>query len=95
MTADELQAIYQRLDRHEQKLEQIMESVVAHTAVCEPMQSRLEAVSLSIYGNGRDGLTTRVDRLETTRRMAGQLIAAIVGLLTGAAGAAIAWLLEH
>jgi hypothetical protein len=95
MTADDLQAIYQKLDRHEQKLEQMMESVVAHTAACEPMQSRLEAVCLSVYGNGRDGLMTRVDRLELTRRLAGQLIAALVGLLTGAAGTAVAWLLEH
>ena len=88
MAADDLQAI-------NEKLERIMESLDSHASACELVQSRLEAISLSIYGNGRDGLITRVDRLETTRRMAGQLIAALVGLLTGAAGTAIAWLLGH
>lgn len=95
MTNDDFQAIYQKLDRHEQKLEQIIESLASHKALCEPIRARLEGVCLSVYGNGRDGLMTRVDRLETSRRMAGQLIAALIGLLTGAAGAALAWLLER
>jgi len=53
MTSDEHRDIHQRLDRHGEKLEQIIEALASHTAVCEPMQSRLEAISLSIYGNGR------------------------------------------
>jgi len=95
MTNDEHQAIHQRLDRHGEKLEQIIEALASHTAVCEPMQSRLEAIGLSLYGNGRAGLITRVDRLETSRRLAGQVVAVVVGLLTGAAGTALAWLLER
>ncbi len=95
MTTDEHQAIHQRLDRHGEKLEQIIEALAAHTAVCEPMQSRLDALGESLYGNGHAGLITRVDRLENGRRLAGQVAAAAVGLLTGAAGTALAWLLDR
>jgi len=95
MTNDEHQAIHQRLDRHAEKLEQIIEALAAHTAACEPLQSRLEAIGLSLYGNGHAGLITRVDRLENSRRLASQIAAALVGLLTGAAGTALAWFLDR
>lgn len=91
MTSDELQMMSQRLDRLEQKLDEIFTLVTRQQAVCSPEHSKFEGVCMVLYGNGRDGLITRVARLETTRRMWGTLIAALFGLLSGMIVALTTW----
>ena len=71
MTTDQVQMMSQRLDRLEQKLDEIFTLVTRQQAFCGPERSKFDGVCMVLYGNGRDGLITRVDRLETTRRLWG------------------------
>jgi len=95
MSTDELHAIHQRLDRLEEKLDSILTVVAEQMAVCGPTRQRLDVRFETGYGNGRDGLLTRVDRLETVRRLGAQLAAAVLGLLSGIALTVLAWILER
>ena len=91
MTTDELQMMSQRLDRLEQKLDEIFRLVTRQQAYCGPERSKFDGVCTVLYGNGRDGLITRVARLETTRRLWGTLIAALFGLMSGLIVAVTTW----
>jgi tetrahydromethanopterin S-methyltransferase subunit G len=93
MSNDDVQAIHQRLDRLDDKLNDLFGTLAQQVAVCSPSRARLEAVSQTLYGNGREGLVTRVDRLETMRRFGGQVMAALVGLLSGLSVSLFTWLL--
>jgi len=67
MSQDELQAINARLDREDEKLDQIMQAVTRQVAICEPTRTRVAALCDTVYGNGQDGLKGRVSTLETVR----------------------------
>ena len=69
-----LQTLTERLDRQDdkldhqnEKLDQIMQAVTRQAAVCETTRTRVAAVCDTVYGNGHDGLTSRVKTLETVR----------------------------
>lgn len=95
MSTDEMHtAIQQRLDRVEDKLDQIVEAVTRQGAVGDAARERLDAVCQTLYGNGHDGLLTRVDRLETMRRLTAQVAAGVIGLLSGLSVSLLGWLLE-
>ena len=93
MSGEELQSIYQRLERIEVKLDAIGAHVTQQTTICGPSRQRLDAVCTTIYGNGHEGLVTRVSRLETVRRLWANAAAASVGLLSGITLTVLAWLL--
>jgi hypothetical protein len=93
MTTDELQMMSQRLDRLDQKLDEIFAASTRQQALCEPCQRKLDAVYVAIYGNGREGLLARVERLETVRRLSDALIVGLVGAISGIAVSVINWFL--
>jgi hypothetical protein len=95
MHGDDMTSIYSRLDRLDGKLDQIMEAVTQQVTICGPSRAKLDAVCNTVYGNGRDGLVTRIDRLETIRRVAWHMAAATVGLLSAIVGSLITWLLAR
>ncbi len=95
MNNEELRAIHKRLDRLESKLDDLLAPLSSQVALCEPCRQRLDTVFETIYGNGRDGLVTRVDRLELVRRLWGQLAAGVVGGLSGVLLTLLAWFLEN
>lgn len=89
----DLAPIHQRLDRIEKKLDEVAVTLTRQVAVCRPARAQLDAVCQSVYGNGRDGLACRVARLETVRRVWGELAAAAIGLISGAGMTVLAWML--
>ena len=94
MNTDEMQSIHQRLDRVEDKLNQIGEAVTRQVTLCGPARAKLDGLTQTLYGNGREGLLTRVDRLEMMRRIGTQVTAGVIGLLSGVALTLLGWLLE-
>jgi len=95
MRSDELQAIHARMERLEGKLDDLLAAVSAQVASCEPCRQRLDTTFQAIYGNGRDGLVTRVDRLEMVRRLSIQLAAGVLGAISGVLLTLLAWFLEN
>jgi len=95
MSSAELQAIYNRLDRLESKLDDLLAPLSGQIALCEPCRERLDSVFETVYGNGRDGLVTRIDRLEMMRRWSGQIAAGLLGGLSGVLLTILAWALEN
>ena len=95
MTNDELQSLHQRLDRLEDKLNQIAETTTRQVTLCGPARAKLDALTQVLFGNGREGLITRVDRLETMRRVGAQVVAAVIGLLSGVTMTLLGWLLQR
>jgi hypothetical protein len=86
-------SIYRRLDRLDSKLDQIMEAVTQQVTICGPARARLDTVCSTVYGNGREGLVTRIDRVETIRRVTWHTAAAALGLVSAILGSLITWLL--
>ena len=95
MTDDKFRDIDRRLQRLEQKTDVIVEAVTRQVTLCAPTRARLDAMTKTVYGNGRDGLTSRVARLETIRRFWGSLTAGILGLLSGTLLTVLAWVLNR
>jgi len=93
MSLEEQQLFQQRLDRLDDKLDEIYAAVNQQQATCTAARSRLESVCLALYGNGRPGLLTRVDRLEMERRMWMNMLSGALGLVSGVAGTVITWLI--
>jgi hypothetical protein len=93
MIDEELLAIHQRLDRLDAKLDQIVTALTSQVAICGPEREKLDTICHAVYGNGRDGLVTRLARLETARRVWGNVVAALLGLLSGVGVTLLAWLL--
>ena len=93
MSTDDVQSIHQRLDRLDDRLNELFGTLAQQVAVCGPSRAKLEAMSQTLYGNGREGLVTRIDRLETMRHFGGQALAALLGLLSGLSVAVLTWLL--
>ena len=91
MSQDDLHTIHDRLDRQDEKLDQIVQAVTRQVAVCEPTRTRVAAVCDTVYGNGQDGLKSRVKTLETVREIKGKGFWALVALVsTIIAGAILA-----
>jgi hypothetical protein len=93
MTTDETLALHQRLDRLEDKLDQIATAVTRQVAVCGLSRGKFESLCETVYGNGREGLVTRVARLETVRKFWAAAAAALAGLFSGIVVTIVAWLL--
>jgi hypothetical protein len=93
MQNDDMIPIYSRLDRLEAKLDQIVEALTQQVTICGPSRAKLESLCNTVYGNGRDGLITRIDRVETVRRVAWHVAAVTLGLVSAIAGSLITWLL--
>lgn len=93
MTADELQALYHRLDRMDEKLDQVVTTISRRDGICAMSRERLDAVYVAVYGNGREGLQARVTRLETVRRLWATAASIVLGLLSGVCLTVLAWLL--
>ena len=89
MSQDDLHTIHDRLDRQDEKLDQIVQAVTRQVAVCEPTRTRVAAVCDTVYGNGRDGLTNRVKTLETVREIGGKGFWALVALVSAVVSGAI------
>jgi len=53
MSLEEQQLFQQRLDRLDDKLDEIYAAVNQQQATCTAARSRLESVCLALYGNGR------------------------------------------
>ncbi len=93
MHSDDTASIHRRLDRLDRKLDQIVEAVTKQVTICGPSRERLDAVYATVYGNGRDGLMTRIVRLETVRRVWWNIAAAGLGLLSAIVASLVTWLL--
>jgi hypothetical protein len=74
-------------------LDQIVEALTQQVTICGPSRAKLESLCNTVYGNGRDGLVTRIDRLETVRRVAWHVAAVTLGLFSATVGSLITWLL--
>jgi hypothetical protein len=100
MTTSEIQTLHERLDRLDDKLDRIMETVTRQVAICGPTRARLDALFETVYGNGQDGLLRKVERLETVREISKRgfwalvsLVAAIVsGAVLAVGGTVFSWL---
>jgi hypothetical protein len=95
MTDGEFRDLDRRLQRLEQKVDVIVEAVTRQVTICAPTRARLDTMCKTVYGNGRDGLTSRVARLETVRRFWGSLAAGVLGLLSGTLLTVLAWVLNR
>jgi len=84
-----------RLDRIERKLDELLVASARQAAICQPARRQLAQVERAVYGNGRDGLLTRVARLETVRRLANHAVAAAIGLGSALLTALLTWWLER
>ena len=99
MTHDEARALHERLDRQDEKLDRIVEAVTRQVAICGPTRARLDAVCLTVYGDGQDGLIRKIERLETVREIGSKgfwalvsLVAAVVsGAILAAGGTLLGW----
>lgn len=89
MTRDEANAINNRLDGVDRKLDRLLESVAAQVAVCKPSRERLDIVCGTVYGNGHKGLVSRVVRLETVGGLRSKGFWALVALVSAVASGAI------
>ena len=89
MTHDDAQAIHDRLDRQDEKLDRIVEAVTRQVAICGPTRARLAGVCESVYGNGQNGLIRKVERLETVRAMRSKGFWAVVSLVSAIVSGAI------
>lgn len=100
MTSDEAQRITERLDRHEAKLDRIMEAVAVQVTTCSAARGRLVDLEATVYGNGRDGLVREVEQLKTVRKIGSRgfwalvaLVSSIVsGAILAAGGSLLAWM---
>lgn len=64
MTTDE------RLGRIESKLDDLRETVATSCALHDACRKQQQEHHATLYGNGRDGLRSRVESLEHSRRLA-------------------------
>jgi len=94
VTEGEFHDIDRRLQRLETKVDLIVETVTRQAAICAPSRTRLEGVCKTIYGNGHDGLASRLAHLEAIRRVGSSVVAGVVGLLSGAMLTVLAWFLN-
>lgn len=94
MTDGELRDVNRRLQRLEEKIDVIVDAVTRQVAICAPSRARLDGICKTIYGNGHDGLTIRIARLETARRFWAHASAGVLGLLSGALLTVWAWFLN-
>jgi len=89
VTTGEAQAIHDRLDKQDEKLDKIMQAVTRQVAVCEPTRTRMAAVCDTVYGNGQNGLKNRVTALETVREIRGKGFWALVALVSSIVSGAV------
>lgn len=91
MTAEDSARLHQRIDTAVEKIEAAAERLTHIEAACPLHTERLVAVELSLFGNGKNGLMTRVDRIEQKARAVWAAIGMVVGLVGAAAGAVGMW----
>ena len=100
MTSEQLQLIYDRLDKQDEKLDHIMELAASLSAVCPQHRARLDALCATVHGNGHEGLVRKVERLETVREIGSRgfwalvsLVSAVVsGTILAAGGVLLNWI---
>lgn len=82
MTHDDLQSIHQRLDILAERLSEIHAAVTAQQAVCQGARAKIERHEQLLLGNGREGIQTRLERLETVSALRGRGFWAAVAFLS-------------
>jgi len=99
MSPDESTRIHDRIDRAVEKTEKAVEKIEVAAqkmatieASCPFHAERLVNVEQSVFGNGRTGLMTRVDRLEQKARAVWAIIGGAVALVGAGFGALGTWL---
>jgi len=100
MTSEQAQAIHDRLDRQDEKLDRIVDAVTRQVAICGPTRARLDAVCETVYGDGQEGLIRKIERLETVREIGSKgfwalvsLVAAVIsGAILAIGGTLLAWM---
>lgn len=89
MTRDEIQSLHERLDRLDDKLDRIAEAITRQVAICGPSRARLEALGRTVFGDGQDGLVSKVERLETVREIGTRGFWALVSLVSAVVSGSI------
>lgn len=83
MSTDDIKRIHNRMDSLEQVLRNMSDVLIRHTTLEDSAIEKLSEVRSTLYGNGKPGIVTRVDRLETTRKVWMQAATATIGFLSG------------
>jgi len=94
MSDEEYRDIDRRLQRLEEKLDVIMDATTRQAAICTSSRTKLDDMYKIVYGNGHEGLTTRLARIEATRHFWTSATTGVLGMLSGALLAVLAWLLD-
>ena len=101
MTTGETQAINDRLDRQDEKLDKIVDAVTRYQVQREHCMGVHKALGDDVWGaDGRNGLKGRVKELETVREIGSKgfwalvsLVAAIIsGAILAIGGTLLAWM---
>lgn len=86
MTADE------RLGRIEDKLDRLIETTAASVALHDACRRQQREHHATLYGNGRDGIKTRVESLEHFRGLVRIGIGVLWAAIGSAVTALVAWI---
>ena len=95
MSEEEYNIIDRRLQRLEEKLDVIMDAVTREAAMSVTARARLDGMYKTVYGNGTEGLISRVAHLEASRRFWASTAAAAMGLVIGSLLTVLTWLLDR
>ncbi len=89
MSNDEIRSLHERLDRLDDKLDRIAETVTRQAAICGTTRARLAALDATVCGDGQEGLLRKVERLETVHRIGSRGFWALVSLVSAVVSGAI------
>ena len=99
MPNDDVLRLHERLDELGRKIDgqredmaALSKSIAARDVAAKWCQEMNQRHNATLYGNGHDGLCTRVDRIEQLRKIVWGLVGTVAGgLLTLAAALLQAW----
>ena len=81
-----------RMDRAIEKIEAVAVALAAIMPRCSQHDGRLVKLETAVGGNGREGLMTRVDRIEQKALAVWTMAGGTIALVSAAAGAVASWL---
>ena len=89
VTEQNIQILLDRFDRLDKQVKLIGVKLAEHVAKGELRDEAIKNLSLTVYGNGHDGLKVKVDRIEqsnATRKWAERTLIGLITALLGSFG---------
>ena len=90
-----LHLVSNRLDRTDEKIDKLTEQFSGHEGREEGCRGRVVDLSAAVFGNGKPGLMTRMDRIEQLRQQGGTAIKVVWGVVLMLAGAVATAIAKH